>query len=143
MQRLLTSKINWNEYRFAGAGEPIPVIKKGGDVYAAAQQEKLEIEQSMEPISATKLAVLLYTLQAHYWLPNMSEGLLKEVVKDYLRLLGHYPLDAFEQVRDEILMQKDREFVPKLGELNDMLAAKLYRKKYMLTALAKLLEKAE
>jgi hypothetical protein len=141
-------KIDWQGIRerkpdATWAGALVPVIRKDSELYALAHSEALALKIGMTPVLPAQMAALLHTLHGHYWQQGMSPALMKEVVKDYLRLLAHYPLDIFEQVRDELLLEPARKFVPTIGELNALLEKKLSQKKSRLQRVIKLLETAE
>jgi hypothetical protein len=73
---------------------------------------------------------MLYTLQGHYWQAGMSEALMQQVAKDYIRLLGGYPLEVFKRARDGWLLNPENRFFPKVGEIKQLLDAQLATMKW-------------
>lgn len=143
VESLLTTKgINWSELSYGSNQEAIPVLRKGGVSYGYVVAERDKI-RDLSPIGESKMAALMYKLQGHYWQPGLKEALAREVAADYVRLLGHYPLDVFQAAIDAWLMGSENKFFPKVGELNELLEAKLAVKKWRLKQLEKLIEKAE
>lgn len=144
---LSNHKLDWHGYRDRNpaatwAGEPVPVLRIGSEAHREAVRLEHEIEASNAPIHPERLATLLYTLHGHYWQQDKPASLLKEVVKDYIQLLAHYPQDVFEKVKAEILLEPERRFVPVLGELNALLEKRKAEKDGKLQRLQVLLSKA-
>jgi len=79
--------------------------------------------------------VMLYRLQGHYWQGGMSEALAREVASDYVRLLDGYPEAVWRDACDAILLDTERKFFPKIGEMKKALDAAQAKKRWRLTKL--------
>lgn len=146
LESLLDNReINWVELPFECYSNHggIPVLRKGSEAHIEAVAQERALQAKLLPVLPEAMAVVLYRLQGHYWQTGMSETLAKLVAEDYARLLGSYPLVAFQTACDKWLMNPESKFFPKVGELDKLLRHETYVLKWRHKQLEKLLEKAE
>lgn len=150
LEKLLEqTRIDWNGYAErkptarSWAGEPVPVIRRDSALCQEAVARLNKLSTDLAPITESRMATFLYKMQGHYWQPNMTETLAKNVAMDYLRLLGGYGDGVFSEVYDEVILERGRKFCPTIGEMKERLEVKTYLKKTTHHKLKKLIERAE
>lgn len=139
------NKINWYEWTgdYDAGKLPIPVLRKESELVADIKREIDALKTQLVMIHPSSMSGILYRLQGHYWQPNMSEALARAKAEDYLRLLGEFPLFAFEEAYDAWILNSENKFFPTVGEFKALLMIKSWPKKWRLQRLEKLVEKSE
>lgn len=145
---LLEEILNSHEFNWYGTSwmekPPPPALRKEGEAYRQAVRIHGELSGSMEPATDDELGNVFYRLQGHYWTPNMTDSLARSVAWDYARLLGEkYPVDVLQAACDAWLMNPEKKFFPKPGELDEVLKTKLFTKQFRIRKLQRLLDLAE
>ncbi len=130
-QGQVDSILNFEDINWSGSKHhlrPVPIVDR--QAYDNIVERLEALDKTHEPAPKIALAGLLYKLQGHYWQPNMSEQLAREVANDYVRLLDGYSIDVMQRACDRWLMNKENKFFPKVGELKDVLDSVVQRKKW-------------
>lgn len=144
---LETRGIDWYDGKYSSSEvvkDPVPVLCIASTAFAIACTEAEKIEGSIAgetPVDV--MATLMVKLQGHFWQPAMSEALAREVAKDYARLLSHFPADVMREACDVWLLNQENKFFPKIGELKHTMENILFRRKWRLHRLKKLIEVAK
>lgn len=143
---LETRGIDWYDGKYSSSEivkDPVPVLCISSPSFALECDEAEKIEASISGETPGEvMATLMVKLQGHYWQPAMSEALAREVAKDYARLLSHFPPDVMREACDVWLLNHENKFFPKVGELKQVMETILYRRKWRLQRLRKLIEVA-
>lgn len=105
-----------------------------------AEQEAAQLAPQFVPASADQRAAILYRLQGHYYQQGMSESLIRAVAGDYARLLDSYPASVLQAAADECLLDPERKFFPKVGELKHICVRIHGRKSARYAKLLRLIE---
>lgn len=134
--KLVTTILECDDYNWmmkSYSNKPCPPVFSGAPLQIAKSnyeklQEKLRCIADVEFIK-----IILVKLQGHFWVQGMTESLAREVASDYVRLLDGYPKIVWEKAYDQLLLESDRKFMPKVGELEKVLkhsnSALLYKAK--------------
>jgi hypothetical protein len=127
--------INWTGAAWDKGAAVVP-LADGNPLRAVALREVATIEQQLQHASTSEtVAVMLYRLQGHYWQQGMTEALAREVARDYLRLLTGFPDSIWRAACDQCLLDSDRKFFPKVGEMKALLESRLAAQRWRLRKL--------
>lgn len=140
LESVLEGRYNWGKYAYDAGLEPVPALPVNSPLIYLAKQQLAELEDMSKPATANEFCFVMYRLQGHYWQASMSEKLAKVVADDYIRLLGHYPVSVLNQAVDAWLLNPDKKFMPKIGELEEVIKSKLFQQNYKITKLKSLIE---
>lgn len=117
------NKINWGGFKFQeNTHSPVPTIQKDSPTYLEAVRLVEHYKTFVLPCSSDEVAQEIYKLQGHYWQQGMPADLMREVAKDYVRLLAGYSLPVLRRACDEWKVSTAK-FCPKLGELKERMDA--------------------
>lgn len=131
--------INWTGSAWDKGEKPSALAASSPLRALAAREEAVIAQELASPIGGDGIAVMLYRLQGHYWQQGMSEQLAREVARDYLRLLDGYPEGIWQSTCDAMLLDPERKFFPKVGELKQLLETQLAARRWRLRKLRALL----
>lgn len=105
-----------------------PILSEDSEERAHAISEVLALESALVPADQQTVVAMLYKLQGHYYQPGMSESLMREVAKDYIRLLAGYSVATMQEACDSFLIDPEQKFFPKVGELKKRMDNLQYNK---------------
>lgn len=141
LEEILELDANWYGLSFVSKPAPV-IIAKGGELFRAAEASLREMKSMLKPAEKAEFSAIFYKLQGHYWTAQMSDGLARQVSLDYARLLSEYPADILQKACDEWLMDDQKKFFPKPGEIDKILRRLMHQRKFRITKLERLVKDA-
>lgn len=120
---------NWDGYKFQSDLPNPPVLNPKSREYLIACDELKKLETSLRTSTQEEKVLIIRRMQGHYHQPNMSEALMMEVAKDYVRLLDGYPAKIMQDAVDTFLLDREQKFFPKVGEIKDRIESLLHKAK--------------
>ena len=124
---------------------PIPVIAQDSERYRELKETVTTMRQCLVPVSDKQLVFELKKLSCHCAMSNRESVDFELVLMDFAEDFADAPLDLLQKACRQYrnAPEKEYDFFPRPGRLRTFISSELYRRKWQLRRLEKLLEVAE